>query len=312
MSDFAHIPVLLEEALSLLRPERGGVYIDGTLGGGGHARAVLDKLDMASKLVGIDRDSEAIAAASEALKPYGSRFTAIRGNFFDMKRLLAAAGIGATDGILLDLGVSSHQLDSCNRGFSYREDAPLDMRMDAAQALSAYDVVNGYSFEELARIIREYGEERYAGRVAGQIVKEREARAIESTAQLAEIVRKAIGGAGRREAQHPARRTFQAIRIEVNGELDGLEGALRDAESLLRPDGVLAVITFHSLEDRIVKRTFRSLEHPCICDRRAPVCTCGKVPTSRALTKRPITPTEAELARNARSHSAKLRAIEKL
>ena len=291
---------------------RGGVFVDGTLGGGGHAEAVLERLPEDGRLYGIDRDGAAIAAASARLARFGEAFTAIRGNFFDMKRLLAAQGVTEVDGILLDLGVSSYQLDTPQRGFSYHEDAPLDMRMDPSAPLSAYDVVNGYPAEELTRIIREYGEERYASRVANAIVREREKAPLNSTVRLAEIVKLALPAPARREAQHPARRTFQALRIEVNGELEGLSAALNDAHDLLRSGGVLAVITFHSLEDRIAKQAFKTFEHPCTCDPHAPVCTCGKTPTAKVLTKKPIVADEAELQQNPRARSAKLRAIQKL
>ena len=229
-----------------------------------------------------------------------------------MKRLLAGQGVMEADGILLDLGVSSHQLDTPERGFSYHEDAPLDMRMDPSAPLSAYDGVNGYPAEALARIIREYGEERYAMRVADAIVREREKAPLDSTVGLADIVKHAMPAPARREQQHPARRTFQALRIEVNGELAGLSDALTDAHDLLRSGGVLAVITFHSLEDRIVKQAFKTFENPCTCDPRAPICTCGKKPTARMLTKKPIVAGEAELKENPRARSAKLRAIQKL
>lgn len=312
MIGFHHIPILRETVVSLLNPMRGGVFVDGTLGGGGHAEAVLERLPEGGRLYGIDRDGAAIAAASARLARFGEAFTAIRGNFFDMKRLLAAQGVTEVDGILLDLGVSSHQLDTPQRGFSYHEDAPLDMRMDPSAPLSAYDVVNGYPAEELTRIIREYGEERYASRVANAIVREREKAPLNSTVRLAEIVKLALPAPARREAQHPARRTFQALRIEVNGELEGLSAALNDAHDLLRSGGVLAVITFHSLEDRIAKQTFKTFEHPCTCDPHAPVCTCGKTPTAKVLTKKPIVADEAELQQNPRARSAKLRAIQKL
>ena len=312
MSEFHHIPILRETVVALLAPQRGGVFVDGTLGGGGHAEAVLERLPKGGRLYGIDRDGAAIEAASRRLAPYGEAFTAIHGNFFDMKRLLAQCGVMEVDGILLDLGVSSHQLDTPQRGFSYREDAQLDMRMDPSAPLSAYDVVNGYSAETLARILKEYGEERYASRIANAIVQRRAEAPLNSTMELAELVKRALPAPARREAQHPARRTFQALRIEVNGELAGLAEALTDAHDLLRPGGVLAVITFHSLEDRIVKQLFRTFEHPCTCDPHAPVCTCGKKPTVRALTKKPIMADETELEANPRAHSAKLRAIEKL
>lgn len=312
MSGFHHIPILRDTVVSLLAPQRGGTFVDGTLGGGGHAEAVLERLPEDGRLYGIDRDGAAIEAASLRLARFGEAFTAIRGNFFDMKRLLAGQGVMEADGILLDLGVSSHQLDTPERGFSYHEDAPLDMRMDPSAPLSAYDVVNGYPAEALARIIREYGEERYAMRVANAIVREREKAPLDSTVRLAEIVKRAMPAPARREQQHPARRTFQALRIEVNGELAGLSDALTDAHDLLRSGGVLAVITFHSLEDRIVKQAFKTFENPCTCDPRAPICTCGKKPTARMLTKKPIVAGEAELKENPRARSAKLRAIQKL
>lgn len=312
MSGFHHIPILRDTVVSLLAPQRGGTFVDGTLGGGGHAEAVLERLPEDGRLYGIDRDSAAIEAASLRLTRFGEAFTAIRGNFFDMKRLLAGQGVMEADGILLDLGVSSHQLDTPERGFSYHEDAPLDMRMDPSAPLSAYDVVNGYPAEALARIIREYGEERYAMRVANAIVREREKAPLDSTVRLAEIVKRAMPAPARREQQHPARRTFQALRIEVNGELAGLSDALTDAHDLLRSGGVFAVITFHSLEDRIVKQAFKTFENPCTCDPRAPICTCGKKPTARMLTKKPIVAEEAELKENPRARSAKLRAIQKL
>lgn len=312
MSGFHHIPILRDTVVSLLAPQRGGTFVDGTLGGGGHAEAVLERLPEGGRLYGIDRDSAAIEAASLRLTRFGEAFTAIRGNYFDMKRLLAGQGVMEADGILLDLGVSSHQLDTPERGFSYHEDAPLDMRMDPSAPLSAYDVVNGYPAEALARIIREYGEERYAMRVANAIVREREKAPLDSTVGLADIVKHAMPAPARREQQHPARRTFQALRIEVNGELAGLSDALTDAHDLLRSGGVLAVITFHSLEDRIVKQAFKTFENPCTCDPRAPICTCGKKPTARMLTKKPIVAGEAELKENPRARSAKLRAIQKL
>lgn len=311
MTEFHHVPIMLGDVMELLRPERGGIFVDGTLGGGGHSEGILKRLGE-GKLYGIDRDGEAIAAASERLKPFGDRFEAIRGNFFDMKELLASVGVTEVDGILLDLGVSSYQLDAPQRGFSYHEEAPLDMRMDDRASLTAYDVVNGYSHGELTRIIRDYGEERYAARVASAIVREREKQPVKTTTELADIIKYAIPAANRREGPHPARRTFQAIRIEVNGELEELGAAIQRAHDMLAPGGVLAVITFHSLEDRIVKQAFKTFEHPCICDPRAPMCTCGRVPTARVLTKKPIVPGEEELGSNPRSRSSKLRAIEKL
>lgn len=312
MGEFHHISVMASEALTLLCPERGGVFVDGTLGGGGHAYQVLSRLPEGAKLYGIDRDAVAIEAASERLAEFGTKFKAIHGNFFDMKALLSNQGVRQVDGILLDLGVSSYQFDTAERGFSYQYDAPLDMRMDQSAALSAYDVVNGYSAEELASVIGKYGEERFAMRIANAIVKMRTVQPIENTLHLAEIVKNAIPAPARRNGPHPARRTFQALRIEVNGELEGLEQAVRDAHDLLAPGGILAVITFHSLEDRIIKQLFRDLEHPCICDPKAPQCTCGKKPTVRVLTKKPIVADEEELENNPRARSAKLRAVEKL
>ena len=313
MIEFRHTPIMVEQVLSLLEPQRGGVFVDGTLGGGGHAQAVLSLLPTGAKLYGIDRDAAAIAAATERLKPFGMRFIPIRGNFHRMAELLREQGETGADGILLDLGVSSHQLDTPERGFSYHDDAPLDMRMDASAPFSAYDVVNGYSADDLCRIIRDYGEERYASRVARAIVRARETQGpIAGTVRLAEIVKSAIPAANRREGPHPARRTFQALRIEVNGELEGLEAAIESAHNLLRSGGRMAVITFHSLEDRIVKQAFKRFENPCTCDPRAPICTCGRRPTVRILTKKPIEAGEAELNENPRARSAKLRAIEKL
>ena len=307
-----HVPVLYREVMEYLMPERGGIFVDGTLGGGGHAELVLKSLPEGSRLIGIDRDNDALTEAGARLAPYGDAFTALKGNFFNMKDLLGSIGIFAVDGILLDLGVSSHQLDEPERGFSYHQDAPLDMRMDRDAPFSAYDVVNGYSFEQLCHILRDYGEERFADRVADRIIREREKAPITSTLQLAELVRAAMPSKSRYEQQHPARRTFQAIRIEVNGELDGLRDAIDSAESLLRPGGRLCILTFHSLEDRIVKQAFRTYENPCICPPKAPMCTCGRVPTARVLTRKPVSAGAEEAAANSRSTCAKLRAIEKL
>ena len=309
---YSHKPVLLSEVITLLTPERGGVFVDGTLGGGGHAQAVLERLPESGRLVGIDRDMEAIQFAEERLKEYGGRFTAIRGNFFEMRSLLAPLGIEQANGILLDLGVSSRQLDTAERGFSYKMDAPLDMRMDRGAELSAYDVVNGYSWEELCRVLREYGEERFADRIASRIVRARMERPVESTEELAALAISGIPAKYRGEAQHPARRTFQAIRIEVNGEISGLSAAVDEAHGLLQKGGRLCIITFHSLEDRIVKQAFRRYADPCTCEKSAPVCICGKTPTARILTKRPIICSEREREQNSRAASAKLRCIQKL
>ena len=302
---------MLPEVLNLLKPERGGIFVDGTLGGGGHSEGILKLLPEGSKLFGIDRDGDAIAAAGERLKGYDA-FTPIRGNFFQMKSLLAELGIGSVDGILLDLGVSSHQLDDGERGFSYSVPARLDMRMDCSAALSAYEVVNEYPSNRLYEIIRDYGEERFASRIASNIVRARAVSPIETTSQLAEIIKQAIPAAARRDGPHPAKRTFQAIRIEVNSELNGLEEAVTAAARLLNPGGVIAVISFHSLEDRIIKNVFKTLENPCICPKEAPVCVCGRKPEVEILTRKPLTAGEDELTRNPRARSAKLRAARKL
>ena len=312
MNEAYHAPIMVQEVLALLQPERGGIYIDGTLGGGGHAAAVLKSLPAGSRLYGIDRDPEAIAEATKRLAEFGEVFEALRGNFFDMRSLLLQQDVSAADGILLDLGVSSHQLNAPERGFSYHNEAPLDMRMDTSAPFAAFDVVNTYSAAELSRILRDYGEERFANRIASSIVRARANGPIQTTTQLAEIVRLATPAANRWEGQHPARRSFQAIRIEVNGELSGLRGAIEDAARLLNPGGRLCVITFHSLEDRIVKQLFRELENPCTCPPKAPICICGKKPVVRILTKKPLTAEQDELEENTRSRSAKLRAIEKL
>lgn len=287
MNSGYHAPIMVQEVLSLLQPERGGMFVDGTLGGGGHAQAVLERLPEGGRLIGIDRDRDAIAEAANRLHPFGQAFLPVRGNFFDMRALLAQLGVSAADGILLDLGVSSHQLDAPERGFSYHSEAPLDMRMDTSAALTAYDVVNTYPVQALTQILRDYGEERFAARIAGAIARARENDPIRSTTQLAEIVKAATPAAKRWEGQHPARRAFQAIRIEVNGELSGLEQALRNAAELLNPGGRLCVITFHSLEDRVAKQLFRTLENPCTCSprrRSVPAASCrrcGCLPKSR-------------------------------
>ncbi|MBR3298759.1 MAG: 16S rRNA (cytosine(1402)-N(4))-methyltransferase RsmH [Clostridia bacterium] len=306
-----HIPIMLNEALTLLRPERGGIFIDGTLGGGGHSAGILSHLPEGSRLFGIDRDDEAILEAGKRLGG-DPKFTAVHGNFFDMRALLSPFGISGADGIMLDLGVSSHQLDDGSRGFSYMNEARLDMRMDRSQNISAFDVVNTYPTARLYDIIRYYGEERYASRIADAITRERQASPIETTTRLSEIIKAAMPAAARRESQHPAKRTFQAIRIEVNGELDGLEKAITDAVGFLNPGGVIAVITFHSLEDRVVKRVFKTLHDPCTCPPSAPICTCGKQREIDILTNKPLTAAESELEANPRSRSAKLRAARKL
>ena len=306
---FSHTPIMVSDVLDLLEPARGGIFVDGTLGGGGHAEAVLSALPETGKLYGIDRDDDALKAAGARLSRFGARFTAIKGNFFDMKRLLAAQGVTAVDGILLDLGVSSHQLDARERGFSYKAEAPLDMRMDQSAPLSAKTVVNEWPEAELRRIFYEYGEEKFSAKIARRIVEQRAVSPIETTTELAELVKSAIPAKFRNEPQHPARRCFQAIRIAVNGELDGLNDAIRSAHDLLKPGGRLAILTFHSLEDRIVKNAFRSFENPCTCPKSAPVCICGKKPTAKVLTRHPLVASDEEQAMNSRATSAKLRAI---
>ncbi len=308
--EFSHKSVLLNETIEALAVERGGVFVDGTLGGGGHAEAILQKLP-SGRLIGIDRDGAAIAAASKRLAGYPA-FTALRGNYADMQELLDSIGVGGVDGVLLDLGVSSFQLDTAERGFSYNENARLDMRMDERAPLSAYEVVNGYKEAELAGIITRYGEERWAKRIAQFIIKARADKPVETTFELNDLIKAAIPASARREGPHPSKRTFQAIRIEVNGELSQLEGALRSAVERLNPGGRMAVITFHSLEDRIVKQTFRELANPCVCDPRAPVCVCGRKPSVKPVTRKAAAPSEAEILDNPRARSAHLRAIEKL
>ena len=306
---FSHTPIMVSDVLELMKPERGGIFVDGTLGGGGHAQAVLERLGDRGMLCGIDRDDDALRAASARLSRFGDRFVPIKGNFFDMKQLLLSRGITKVDGILLDLGVSSYQLDAAERGFSYRHEAPLDMRMDQSAPLSAKIVVNEWPEEELRRIFWEYGEEKFSGRIAQRIAERRKTKPIETTTELAELIKGAIPARFKNEPQHPARRCFQAIRIAVNGELDGLNDAVRSAHDLLNPGGRLAIITFHSLEDRIVKNAFRSFENPCTCPKSAPVCICGKKPTAKVLTRHPIVASEQEQKENSRSTSAKLRAI---
>lgn len=309
--EFHHLPVLLNECLDALDVKPDGAYLDCTLGGGGHSSEILKRLD-GGRLIGIDRDAEAIAAATARLAGLNPRaeFVAVRGNFHDAKALLAERGIGALDGVLIDLGVSSHQLDARERGFSYHDDAPLDMRMDANQPLTAREIVNGWSEDELTRILRDYGEENWARQIA-RVICDR--RPIETTAQLVAVIDAAIPKKFRaKDGSHPARRTFQALRIAVNDELDPLAPALRDLVSMLKPGGRIAVIAFHSLEDRIVKNCFRELANPCICPKNLPVCVCGRKPALRLLTRKPITASEEELAGNPRARSATLRVGEKL
>ena len=310
--EFEHVSVLLEETLQWLAPRDGGVYVDGTLGGGGHSARILAACAPHGHLYGIDRDADAIAAATERLGD-SPCFTAIRGNFHDVRELLAQRGVEQIDGMLLDLGVSSHQLDTESRGFPYHGDAPLDMRMDQRQTLTAGEIVNMWPEREIARILSDYGEEKWAARIAQIICEHRARGTIATTADLVRCVDAAIPKKIRmREEGHSARRTFQALRIAVNDELAPLTRALEDAVGLLAPGGRLCVITFHSLEDRIVKHTMRRLQNPCTCPPKAPVCTCGKRPVARVLTGGGVQPGAQELARNPRARSARLRACEKL
>lgn len=308
---FAHEPVLLNECMESLAIRPDGVYVDGTLGGGGHSSNILMRLGEHGRLIGIDRDGDAIAAATARLNG-DRRFTALRGNFHDVRALLGAIGIERIDGMLLDLGVSSYQLDEGSRGFSYHADAPLDMRMDRSQAVSARTIVNEYSQQELARVIRDWGEENWAVQIARVICDRRKAHPIETTGELVDVIDAAIPAkVRRRDGSHPARRTFQALRIEVNDELAPLRAALEDAAGMLSPGGRLCVIAFHSLEDRIVKQTFRTLQNPCVCPPSFPVCVCGRKPLGRQLTGKPITAGAEELERNPRSRSATLRVFER-
>lgn len=308
--EFHHISVLLNECIEALQIKGNGIYVDGTMGGGGHSYEIAKRLDQGGRLICIDQDENAHMAAKVKLAPFLDRITFVKNNFGNIKAILDELGIDRIDGMLLDIGVSSHQLDEGERGFSYREDAPLDMRMDTSKHFSAYDVVNTYSEAELDRVIFTYGEERWAKRIAQFIVKERQDKPIETTGQLVEVIKKAVPKGARSDGPHPAKRTFQAIRIEVNGELDVLEQAIRDGGARLKEGGRLCIITFHSLEDRIVKNEFRTLEHPCTCPPQFPVCMCGKVAKGRVITRKPILPSTEELEENRRSHSAKLRVFE--
>lgn len=308
---FSHKPVLLDEVLDALSLHGDGMFLDGTVGGAGHSSAIASKLTT-GKLIALDRDDTAIAVASERLSHFGDRAEVVKSNFVDMAKVCEDKGIEALDGILLDLGVSSHQLDTPERGFSYMHDAPLDMRMDRTAPLDAAYVVNNYEKSELIKIIRDYGEEKFAGKIAEKICKRREAGPIERTGELVEIIKSAFPDGGRYLKHHPAMRTFQAIRIEVNGELEIIAKAVRDAVSLLAPGGRLAIITFHSLEDRAVKEAFAQLAQGCTCPRDFPVCVCGNKPKIKIVSKKPIVSSPEELKENPRAHSAKLRVAEKL
>ena len=308
--EFKHKSVLLNETIDGLNIKPDGIYVDGTLGGGGHAYEVCRRLGEKGSIVGIDQDAAAIEAASARLKDFGEKVTIVRSNYCDMKSKLHELGIDKVDGIVLDLGVSSYQLDTAERGFSYREDAPLDMRMDTRQKMTARDIVNDYTEADLYRVIRDYGEDKFAKNIAKHIVQARAVKPVETTAELSEIIRASIPMKFQKKSGHPAKRTFQAIRIELNRELDVLRDSLDDMIDLLNPGGRLCIITFHSLEDRIVKSAFRKNETPCTCPPDFPVCVCGKKSKGSIITKKPILPSEEELEYNSRSKSAKLRIFE--
>lgn len=310
--EFKHISVLLEETIKELHIKPDGIYVDGTLGGGGHAYEICRRLSEKGRYIGIDQDADAIAAGSQRLEEFKDRVTIVRDNYVHMPQILRELGIDKADGILLDLGVSSFQLDEKERGFTYREDVPLDMRMDQRQTLTAREIVNEYSEMELFRIIRDYGEEKFAKNIAKHIVHRRQEKPIETTGELTEIIKNAIPMKVRAVGGHPSKRTFQAIRIECNHELDVLRDSLDAMIDLLNPGGRLCVITFHSLEDRIVKRAFKKNENPCTCPPNFPVCVCGKVSKGRQVTRKPIIPGDEELEQNKRAKSSKLRVFERV
>lgn len=307
---FEHKSVLLEETIEHLNINPDGIYVDGTLGGGGHSYEIA-KLLSGGRLIGIDQDEAAIAAATERLAEYKDKVTIVRSNYSEIKQVLHDLSIDHVNGILLDLGVSSYQLDTPERGFSYKEDAPLDMRMDTRNTLTAKDIVNTYSETELYRIIRDYGEDNFAKNIVKHIVRRREEKPLETTFELVEVIKAAIPARVRAGTGHPAKRTFQAIRIELNRELEVLRDTLQDMIELLSPGGRLCIITFHSLEDRIVKACFKKNENPCTCPPGFPVCVCGKVPQGKVISRKPILPSQEELEYNKRSKSAKLRVFEK-
>lgn len=312
MQEFSHYSVLLSECIDALDIKPDGIYVDGTAGGGGHSLEIAKHLGKNGRLIAIDQDEDAIAAASARLSEFSDRVTIVRNNFSNLADVCAELGIDKIDGFLIDAGVSSFQLDCAERGFAYSADAPLDMRMDKRNSLTARTVVNEYSEAELKKILFEYGEERFSPNIAAAIVRERAIAPIETTSQLSDIIRGAIPAFAREGGHHPAKRSFQAIRIEVNRELDVIEPAIRAAEKLMRGGGRIAVITFHSLEDRIVKQTFADLASGCTCPRSFPICVCGKKPLVKTVNKKPILPSAKELEENPRSRSAKLRVAEKL
>ena len=308
--EFIHYSVLLKESVDALEVSENGIYVDGTMGGGGHSYEILSR--GGGHLIGIDRDTDAIEASKKRLSSFEGRFTAVNNNFCNIREILDELGIAQIDGAVLDLGVSSYQLDNAERGFSYMHDAPLDMRMDRSNGINAYDVINNYTEDELTRIFYEYGEEKWSKRIAQFIAQRRNSAKIQTTGELADIVKAAIPKKARLDGGHPAKRIFQAVRIEVNGELKILENAVRDFISVIKPGGVLSVITFHSLEDRIIKKTFARLAQGCTCPKSFPVCVCGNKPEIEVITRKPILPSEEELNENSRSKSAKLRIAKKL
>lgn len=310
--EFKHKSVLLEESIEQLNIKPDGIYVDGTLGGGGHSYEICKRLSDKGRLIGIDQDAAAIEAAQERLREFKDKVTVIRSNYCDMIKELAKINITSVDGIILDLGVSSYQLDTADRGFTYREDAPLDMRMDQRQDMTAKDIVNSYSEMELYRIIRDYGEDKFAKNIAKHIVSARNEKTIETTGELIQIIKAAIPMKVRAVGGHPAKKTFQAIRIELNRELEVLKNSLGDMIDILNDEGRICVITFHSLEDRIVKNIFRENEDPCTCPKDFPVCVCGKVSKGRVVTRKPIIPGEVELEENKRAKSSKLRVFERV
>lgn len=309
--EFKHISVLLEECLDALNIRKDGIYVDCTLGGAGHSSEIVKRLGEEGRLIGIDQDKDALKAAGERLKEFNN-VTLVHSNFHDIYNVLNNLDIEGVDGILIDLGVSSYQLDNGERGFSYMQDAPLDMRMNREDSLSAYEIINHYSEDDIFRIIKDYGEEKFAKRIANFIVKARETKPVESTLELVDIIKAAIPAKARREGPHPAKRTFQAIRIEVNRELDIIENTIRDGVEKLNKGGRMAIITFHSLEDRIVKNVYKDLANPCTCPSSFPICVCNKEATVKLITRKPIDPSKEELEYNPRSRSAKLRVIEKI
>ncbi len=308
----AHMPVLLEECIAALDIVPDGVYVDGTLGRAGHSLEIAKRLGPNGRLVGIDRDETAIKESGECLKEFGEKITLCHGNFRDMPSILESIGVTGVDGILLDLGVSSPQLDCAERGFSYMEDAPLDMRMDRSHGMTAADLVNAAAEDELSRILFEYGEERYSRRIASAIVRRREVKRIDTTLELVDIIKGAMPAAALREKQHPAKRSFQALRIAVNDELGALTQVLENVAECLNPSGRLAIITFHSLEDRLVKQSFNKLANPCTCPPEIPMCVCGKKPLVKIAHKKPVVPSDVEVERNPRARSAKLRTAVKI